>query len=145
MCAETVSPQRAVLRFRDLLHCSSGAAAVEFAFVFPLLIMLVLGVYSVGAVMHSISSVRYALEETGRMLQMDHSLTESDLQTALNGKLDQLGKQEVTLTMKLEKDAFGSDIARLTASYPYTIAVPFIPKYEGAYKQSVEIFLTIVR
>lgn len=143
MCADSVLPQRAVPRFRDLVRCSSGTAAVEFAFVFPLLIILVLGVYSVGAVMHSISSVRYALEETGRMLQMDHSLTESDLQTALNKKLDYLGKQEVTLSMTLEKDSYGSDIARLTASYPYTIAVPFVPKYEGAYQQTAEVFLVI--
>ena len=143
MCAEAVSPRRAVRRIRGLLRCSSGAAAVEFAFVFPLLIMLVLGVYAVGAVMHSISSVRYALEETGRMLQMNHSLTESDLQTALNEKLENLGKQEVTLSVTLEKDAYGSDIARLTASYPYTIAVPFIPVYEGAYQQTAQVFLVI--
>jgi Flp pilus assembly protein TadG len=143
VCAETVSPRRAVPRLRDLLRCSSGAAAVEFAFVFPLLITLVLGIYSVGAVMHSISSVRYALEETGRMLQMDHSLTEDDLQTVLNEKLDYLGKQEVTLDVTLEKDAYGSDIARLTATYPYTIAVPFIPRYEGAYQQTAQVFLVI--
>jgi Flp pilus assembly protein TadG len=143
VCAEAVSPRRAVRRIRGLLRCSSGAAAVEFAFVFPLLIMLVLGVYAVGAVMHSISSVRYALEETGRMLQMNHSLTESDLQTALNEKLENLGKQEVTLSVTLEKDAYGSDIARLTASYPYTIAVPFIPEYEGAYQQTAQVFLVI--
>ena len=143
MCAEAVLPRRAVRRIRGLLRCSSGAAAVEFAFVFPLLIMLVLGVYAVGAVMHSISSVRYALEETGRMLQMNHSLTESDLQTALNEKLENLGKQEVTLSVTLEKDAYGSDIARLTASYPYTIAVPFIPEYEGAYQQTAQVFLVI--
>jgi Flp pilus assembly protein TadG len=143
VCAEAVLPRRAVRRFRGLLRCSSGAAAVEFAFVFPLLIMLVLGVYAVGAVMHSISSVRYALEETGRMLQMNHSLTESDLQTALNEKLENLGKQEVTLSVTLEKDAYGSDIARLTASYPYTIAVPFIPEYEGAYQQTAQVFLVI--
>jgi len=143
VCAEAVLPRRAVRRIRGLLRCSSGAAAVEFAFVFPLLIMLVLGVYAVGAVMHSISSVRYALEETGRMLQMNHSLTESDLQTALNEKLENLGKQEVTLSVTLEKDAYGSDIARLTASYPYTIAVPFIPEYEGAYQQTAQVFLVI--
>jgi Flp pilus assembly protein TadG len=132
-----------VRRACNLWRCSSGTAAVEFAFVFPLLIVLVLGIYSVGSVMHSISSVRYALEETARVLQMNPDLTQSDLQQVIDEKLTSYGKQAVTLTMAIAKDGFGSDIAHLTASYPYTIAVPFIPKYEGAYQQSVEIFLVI--
>jgi Flp pilus assembly protein TadG len=127
----------------SLQRCSRGTVAVEFAFVFPLLIMLVLGIYSVGSIMHSISSVRYALEETARVLQMNPDLTQSELQEIIDGKLTSYGKQAVTLTMAVAEDSFGSDIAHLTASYPLTIAVPFIPKYEGAYQQSVEIFLVI--
>ncbi|WP_162918706.1 TadE/TadG family type IV pilus assembly protein [Taklimakanibacter deserti] len=116
---------------------------MEFAFVLPLLLVLILGVYTVGAVMHSISSVRYALEETARTLQMNPKLTQSDLQKAIDGKLVNYGKQAVTLTMTVQKNDSGSDVARLTASYPYMIAVPFIPKYEGAYQQTVDIFLVI--
>lgn len=142
MCANVALPGLA-LRIRSLLRRDSGTAAVEFAFVFPLLIMLVLGTYSVGAIMHSVSSVRYALEETARMLQMNPALTEGDLQTALDGKLGNFGKQEVTLTMSVEADDSGSSIARLTAHFPYTIAVPFIPAYEGAYQQTAVVFLVI--
>ena len=116
---------------------------MEFAFVFPLLLVLMLGVYSAGSVMHCISSVRYALEETARTLQMNPKLTQSDLQKAIDGKLVSYGKQAVTLTMTVQKNASGSDIARLTASYPYMIAIPFIPKYQGAYQQTVDIFLVI--
>ena len=47
------------------------------------------------------------------------------------------------MKVTVSKDASGSDIAQLTASYPYLIAVPFIPKYQGAYQQSVDIFLVI--
>jgi Flp pilus assembly protein TadG len=130
-------------RSGSLWRCSRGTVAVEFAFVFPLLIILVIGIYSVGAVMHSISSVRFALEETARVLQMKPDLTESELQDIIDEKLTSYGKQAITLTMAVAKDSFGSDIAHLTASYPFTIAVPFIPKYEGAYQQSVEIFLVI--
>jgi Flp pilus assembly protein TadG len=134
---------RLVRGFAGLWRCRCGAAAVEFGFVFPLLIMLVLGIYSVGSVMHSISSVRFALEETARVLQMNPDLTQSDLQEIIDGKLTNYGKQAVTLTMAVAEDGFGSDIAHLTATYPYSIAIPFIPKYEGAYQQSVEIFLVI--
>jgi Flp pilus assembly protein TadG len=128
-----------------LFRCSSGTAAVEFAFVFPLLLVMMVGIYSVGSVLHCISSVRYALEETARMLQMNPALTQGDLQKALETKLTNYGKEAFTLTMTMQKDAAGSDIARLTASYPYLIAVPFIPKYKGSYQQSVDIFLVITK
>ncbi len=142
MSAEAALPGL-MRRFRSLAECTYGAAAVEFALVFPLLILLVLGTYAVGAVMHSISSVRYALEETARTLQMNPSKSESDLQDVLDEKLTHYGAQAVTLTMSTEKDAHGSTIARLTATYPYTIAIPFVPKYEGAYEQTAEVFLVI--
>jgi hypothetical protein len=93
--------------------------------------------------MHSISSVRYALEETGRMLQMDSSLTQEDLQTAIDQKLAYYGKQAVTLTKTVDTDSYGSSVAHLTATYPYYIAVPFIPRYEGALTQSAEVYLVI--
>jgi Flp pilus assembly protein TadG len=124
-------------------HCTAGTTAVEFAFVFPVLLVLLLGIYSVGSVMHCISSVRYALEETARTLQMNPELTQDDLQDAIDAKLHQYGDQAVTLTMAVETDEEGSNVARLTASYPYLIAVPFVPKYEGAYQLSVDIFLVI--
>lgn len=127
----------------SLWRCMSGAVAVEFALVFPLLVVFVLGIYAVGSVMHCISSVRYALEETGRMLQMNSSLTQGDLQAAIDQKLAHYGKQAVTLTKTVDKDSYGSTVAHLTATYPYYIAVPFIPRYEGAYTQSAEVYLVI--
>ena len=127
----------------SLWRCTSGAVAVEFAFVFPVLIVFVLGIFAVGSVMHSISSVKYALEETARMLQMNKNLTQSDLQVAIDQKLTSYGKQAVTLSMTVDKDSFGSSVAHLTATYPYVIAIPFVPKYEGAYELTSEVFMVI--
>jgi Flp pilus assembly protein TadG len=143
VCADVAWFGLSCRRFRRLSRCDSGTAAVEFAFVLPLLITLLIGIYVAGALLHSVSSVSYALEETARMLQMNSKLTEQDLQAALDKKLGYFGNQAVTLVMTVDKDSYGSSIARLTASYPYTLAVPFIPKYEGAYRQTVEVFLVI--
>jgi Flp pilus assembly protein TadG len=125
----------------------AGTAAVEFAFVCPILMVFLLGIYSVGSVMHCISSVRYALEETARMLQLNPKLTEDDLQEAIDTKLANYGSRvvTVTLTMNTETDEAGSEIAHLSASYSWLIAVPFIPRYDGAYEQSVDIFLVIAQ
>jgi Flp pilus assembly protein TadG len=131
-------------RLSSLWRCASGTVAVEFAFVFPLLVVFVLGIFAVGSVMHSISSVKYALEETARMLQMNPTLTKEDLQAAIDQKLTFYGNQTVTLNMTVEKDSFGSTVAHLTATYPYLIAIPFVPKYEGSYVQTSEVFMMIV-
>lgn len=134
-----------VRRLLQGLRCGSGTAAVEFAFVFPLLITLILGIYAVGSVMHSISSVRYALEDTARMLQINPAMTQADLQAAIQKKLGYLGAQSFTITMNTEKDGYGSNVAHLKVSYPYTVAIPFIPKYEGAYSLTSEVFIAIAR
>jgi Flp pilus assembly protein TadG len=105
--------------------------------------ILLLGIYSVGSVMHCISSVRYALEETARMLQLNPALTEDDLQAAIDSKLANYGNQAITLTMSTDTDESGTEIAHLSASYSWLIAVPFIPRYDGAYEQSVDVFLVI--
>src|SRR5262245_39469465 len=83
--AESEGPRRR--RWLSLLQCRRGTAAVEFALVCPALFIFLLGIYSVGSVMHCISSVRYALEETARMLQLNPTLTEEDLQDAIDTKL----------------------------------------------------------
>jgi Flp pilus assembly protein TadG len=138
-----IIPDRPRHRSFSLWQCSSGSAAVEFAFVFPLLLILMLGIYSVGSVMHCVSSVRYSLEETARMLQLNPKLSEDDLQAAIDTKLAKFGNQAVTLTLTTDTDDSGSEIAHLSASYSWLIAVPFIPKYDGAYQQSVDVFLVI--
>jgi Flp pilus assembly protein TadG len=130
-------------RSSSVWRCTSGAVAVEFAIVFPLLIIFVLGIFTVGSVMHCISSVKYALEETARMLQMNSSLTQDDLQAAIDKKLTYYGDQAVTLTMTVDKDSFGSSVAHLTATYPFFMAIPYIPRYEGSYTQSAEVYLVI--
>jgi Flp pilus assembly protein TadG len=142
VCAE-IDFYRRPRRWFGLWRCSSGAAAVEFALVFPFLLTLIVGIYSAGSVMHCISSVRYALEETARMLQLNPKLTEDELQTAIDAKLANYGNQAVTLSLTTDTDDSGSEIAHLNASYSWLIAVPFIPKYDGAYEQSVDVFLVI--
>jgi Flp pilus assembly protein TadG len=131
-------------RLSRLWRCTSGTVAVEFAFVFPVLVVFVLGIFAVGSVMHSISSVKFALEETARTLQMNPTLTQDDLQAAIDQKLTYYGNQAVTLNVTVEKDSFGSTVAHLTATYPYLMAIPFIPKYEGSYQQTSEVFMVIV-
>jgi hypothetical protein len=101
------------------------------------------GTYSIGLAMHSISNVRFALEQTTRMLQMDSSLTEEELQEALNAQLVATGDGTVTLTVETETDEAGSSVAHLSASFPFIVAIPFMPQFESTYELSTDVYLVV--
>jgi len=121
----------------------SGVAAVEFAFLMPVLIMFVIGTYAIGLTMHRISSVGYALEETARALQLNPNMTDTQLQSTINQNLAPLGKESVSLTKSVTKDASNADVAILTLSYSYVVDTPFVPVYSGTYTRTANVFLNI--
>ncbi len=121
----------------------SGAAAIEFAILMPVLILFVLATYGLGLAVHHVSSVSYALEDTARTLLLNPTLTQSDLQTVLNSKLAPLGNTTVSLTKTLAKGVADSDIAVLTVTYNFSIKVPFVATYNGSYSRSANVFLTV--
>ena len=131
---------RALGRF---IACRSAAAAIEFAMVFPLLVVLLFGTFAVGWSMHCISSVEYALEQTSRALQLDPTLNLASLQALLDKDLDALGNQPVKLTMATAKDTYGSNVAHLTVTYTYHIEVPLVAKYSDTITRTSDVFLTV--
>src|SRR4029079_12172506 len=109
----------------------------------PVLIIFVLATYAMGLAVHHVSSVSYALEDTARTLLLNPALTQSQLQTVLNGKLAPLGNTTVSLTKSLTKGVGDSDIAVLTVTYNFSIKVPFVTTYNGSYSRSTNVFLTL--
>jgi Flp pilus assembly protein TadG len=109
----------------------------------PVLVIFVLATYGFGLAAHHVSSVSYALEDTARTLLLNPALTQSQLQTVLNGKLAPLGNTTVSLTKSLAKGVGDSDIAVLTVTYNFTIKVPFITTYSGSFSRSTNVFLTV--
>ena len=142
MCADCQSLSAPRL-LRGLGNCQSGIAAIEFALLFPVLLLFLLGTYAVGLAMHNISSVNYALEQTARILALKTDKTESQLQESFAQNLASLGKQAATLTKSVTKDASGSDVALLTATYSYSINIPFVAAYTATYSKTANVFLAV--
>lgn len=89
-----------VKRFiRDL----QGAAAIEFAVVFPTFVMLTLGIYWSAWAIHCTHSVRYALAEGARVLQLKPTTTQSELQTFVRNNIN-VGDGQNTVTVTLSFD-----------------------------------------
>ncbi|MBV9997138.1 MAG: pilus assembly protein [Caulobacteraceae bacterium] len=66
---------------------ASGAAAVEFALVFPVLLTVILGIWYTGWAMSSGGEVRHAVELASRIYITNPNATNADLQAAVTSHL----------------------------------------------------------
>jgi Flp pilus assembly protein TadG len=109
--------------------CQSGSAAIEFALVAPVLIILLVGAYAAGYAFHSISSIHYALDDTARSYRLDPSLTTTDLQAILDKRLKPLGSPSPTLSVESIPRDDGTRIVRMAASYTIPIKLPMVTTF----------------
>lgn len=121
--------------FRDV----SGGAAFEFALIAPFLIMLLFGIFAFGWSMNSASSVRYTLEASARSLQLNNTLTQSDIQAVATQKLQALGLKNVNVTIATDPPSGGFCIAHVNASYAFVIDFPFFSAFPISYATTVNV------
>ena len=118
---------------------TSGGAALEFALIAPILIMLLFGIFAFGWSMNADSSVRYSLEASARSLQLNNTLTQSDIQTIATKKLQALGLQNINVTITIDPASNGFRMAHVTASYAYVINFPYFSNYPINYSTTVNV------
>jgi hypothetical protein len=109
----------------------------------PVLLLFLTGAFVISWAIHGVSSVNYALEQTGRMLQLDPALDVTALQTAIDDKLSHLGKQAVTLSLSHEDPDGTVDIAHITAQYDFPIKIPMLPAYSISYQRTTTVVLPV--
>ncbi|MEZ2332591.1 TadE/TadG family type IV pilus assembly protein [Mesorhizobium sp. RCC_202] len=117
----------------------SGGSAIEFALIAPFLIMLLFGIFAFGWSMNAASSVRYALEASARSLQLNNTLTQSDIQAIATQKLRALGLQNVNVTIATDPASGGFRMAHVNASYAFVIGFPYFSDYPITYTTSVTV------
>ncbi|RWA65444.1 pilus assembly protein [Mesorhizobium sp. M1C.F.Ca.ET.193.01.1.1] len=118
---------------------ASGGAAIEFALVVPFLIMLLFGIFAFGWSMNNMSSVRYALEASARSLQLNNTMTQSQIQAIATQKLQALGLQDVTVTIATDKPSGGFCIAHVNASYAFVIDFPLFSDFPISQSTTVNV------
>ncbi|MDX8512522.1 TadE/TadG family type IV pilus assembly protein [Mesorhizobium captivum] len=117
----------------------SGGAAIEFALIVPFLIMLLFGIFAFGWSMNNASSVRYALEASARSLQLNNTLTQSQIQAIATQKLQALGLQNVSVTINTDPPSGGFCIAHVNASYAFVINFPYFSDFPISYATTVNV------
>ena len=128
---------------RGFLCNTSGVAAIEFALILPVLLLLVVGTYAAGWAMHGVSSVDFALDRTVRVLQLKPTLTLKDLQTAIDATLKDLGNQPVTLSLSTKTDTYGTQLAEIKATYLFKLDIPLLESMNLNYQRTATVVLTV--
>lgn len=106
----------------------SGAAAVELALVLPVFLALVFGIFNYGWALYVGSDVRHAIERCSRLLLVDPHTTQAQLRTAVSGRLKVARIDDLNLQLSNETLTGGTPVARISWTYRYTVAVPFVPR-----------------
>lgn len=122
------------------LSSNSGSAAVEFALVLPLLLMVVLGIMEFGLLLYRQAILATASREGARagVVLRTPKPTAGEVQAVAQGVLTNagLGPNQTTITVTGSGGSFGSDLA-VVVEQPYRFL--FLPNLVPGMKTSVKL------
>lgn len=125
---------------KKFLRDERGSSAIEFAFTFPPLLGLILGILYFGMVNHSMQNVRFGLTEGARALQLNPTMSQSTLQTLVRSRLVFDGDvNSVVVTLAMASVGGGTQVAKATATYPVDFTVPLVGSYSATYSVTVTV------
>lgn len=116
------------------LACRAGTSAVEFAMIAPLMLLMTFAIIQFGIAFHKGSSVQWASERVLRMVMVDSSVTEADLQAQMDAELaDLAGGLEVEVGYVV--DSSGTiPVGRMTVDYAYPVTLPGITTFYARFE-----------
>lgn len=123
---------------RRFLKDRSGAGALEFALVAPVVFMILFGSFQFAWAMHNAASVDYALEQASRELVTTASVTQADLQADVDAKLEKLAPGSVTVALTRWTSG-GVKYAKASASYRHDFQVPFLAEQDWTLTSNVVV------
>ena len=121
-----IRPQRAARRHegRGLRACTRGAAAVEFAIVSGVLIMLLIGILDVGRALWVQNQISFLADQAVRRVLLDPAISEEDLEAAL--REDFTAGSAEALTIAAPEPAAGEEYRVVRIDFPFALLVPQI-------------------
>ena len=76
-----------MIRFKTIFRNEQGAAALELAFAFPVLIMMIWGIFQVGLLYEANAGIQHALGEGARYATLYPTPTDAQIQTKISAKV----------------------------------------------------------
>lgn len=107
-----------------IVRDSSGSMAVEFAVIFPVLILVVLGSLELGRAFETRNEMSHALSQAVRVVNLDPDQTAADIATLMASYLDEFDADDLTITTSTTTIS-GTDYMDISASFPFDVLIPF--------------------
>lgn len=111
---------------RCFLSARSGAAAVEFAFVGPVLMTLIVGILMLGMAHYEGATVQWSLERALRVAMIDSEVSKEEIEALMAEDLARIGSPDVNLSYEIDESG-SVPVAVASASYEVPLNIPFLP------------------
>ncbi len=112
---------------RRFASAKSGATAVEFALVAPLLMTMIGGVLALGAAYYEGATIQWALERSLRSAMIHADLTAADIEELMADDLALIGSPDVAFDYQIDESG-AVPVAIVSAEYDVPLEIPFIPE-----------------
>ena len=103
----------------------SGVAAVEFAIVLPVFIMLVMGIIDFGRIYWIKSSMQFVVEQSTRYAMVNASISEADLETYAYAQEDNVSGSGAIFNADID-DAGAINYMTVTGTYTFNFLTPLV-------------------
>ena len=111
---------------RFLSRDKSGAAAVEFAMIAPVLLTSIVGMLMLGMAYYEGATVQWSLERTLRAAMIDPDLGAAEIESMLRQELEIIGSPDIEFSYVVDESG-AVPLAIASADYEIPLHVPFMP------------------
>ena len=129
---------QALQHFHRYLRDRSGAAAIEFAIVGNAFLIFLFGIAYVGIIYWHAANLDWAVEAGSRIAILNSSATQSDISSAVNGYLAQVGMGSANVTYTVATNN-GVKIASIDAKKSETFDAPLINVFHITFHSTAQV------
>lgn len=113
-------------RVGRLVRNVSGAAAVEFALVAPLAVLILVGILQFGVLIFNRNTVQYAVEQAGRYVMVHESVSDQQIIDQIAKNVVGLNAADISATI-VTSASNGVTFVTITANYPFRFLSGLLP------------------
>ena len=110
---------------RRFAKSRSGAASIEGAFIFPVLVFCIIAVFMTGNFLINLNMAQRSVEKSARIARMMDEPTKTELEAVLTENLESPMFGHFAPNVEVFTDQDGWNYANLNVSYGYILDIPF--------------------